>query len=104
MIQSRLKAHHYNFSIKYTQKTKIRYTKFFEYLICERVFFSFSPRFPIRLSRSYEFGPCVGIPRLERWERAQALGLKPPKEVFDLYFYFFPSYTEVLPYCRSMTF
>jgi DNA polymerase delta subunit 4 len=33
---------------------------------------------------SYEFGPCVGIPRLERWERAQALGLKPPKEVYDI--------------------
>lgn len=39
----------------------------------------------IRLGRSYEFGPCVGIPRLDRWERAQALGLNPPKEVFDLY-------------------
>jgi len=33
---------------------------------------------------SYEFGPCVGIPRLERWERAQALGLNPPKEVYDI--------------------
>jgi DNA polymerase delta subunit 4 len=33
---------------------------------------------------SYEFGPCVGIPRLERWERAQSLGLNPPKEVYDI--------------------
>jgi len=33
---------------------------------------------------SYEYGPCVGIPRLERWERAQALGLNPPKEVYDI--------------------
>jgi hypothetical protein len=24
------------------------------------------------------YGPCVGISRLERWERAQALGLEPP--------------------------
>ena len=40
-----------------------------------------NPRNLIHLVRSYEFGPCVGIPRLERWERAQALGLNPPKEV-----------------------
>ncbi|KAG6896215.1 hypothetical protein C0992_009683 [Termitomyces sp. T32_za158] len=33
---------------------------------------------------SYEFGPCVGISRLERWERAQLLGLNPPKEVKDI--------------------
>jgi len=33
---------------------------------------------------SYEYGPCAGIPRLERWERAQALGLNPPKEVYDI--------------------
>ncbi|KAG6902555.1 hypothetical protein C0995_014944 [Termitomyces sp. Mi166 len=33
---------------------------------------------------SYEFGPCVGVSRLERWERARLLGLKPPKEVKDI--------------------
>jgi hypothetical protein len=33
------------------------------------------------LSRSYEYGPCVGVTRLERWERAAALGLSPPVEV-----------------------
>ncbi|TFY54141.1 hypothetical protein EVG20_g9831 [Dentipellis fragilis] len=27
---------------------------------------------------SYEYGPCVGVSRLERWERAEALGLNPP--------------------------
>ncbi|KAE8707869.1 DNA polymerase delta subunit 4 [Hibiscus syriacus] len=27
------------------------------------------------------FGPCIGIPRLDRWERAQAMGLNPPKEI-----------------------
>jgi DNA polymerase delta subunit 4 len=31
--------------------------------------------------RSYEYGPCVGVSRLERWERASALGLNPPNEV-----------------------
>ncbi|KAJ7228227.1 DNA polymerase delta, subunit 4-domain-containing protein [Mycena pura] len=33
---------------------------------------------------SYEFGPCVGVTRLERWMRAQALGLSPPNEVRDM--------------------
>lgn len=27
-----------------------------------------------------KFGPCVGISRLERWERAAKLGLDPPAE------------------------
>ncbi|KAI0730457.1 DNA polymerase delta, subunit 4-domain-containing protein [Earliella scabrosa] len=30
---------------------------------------------------SYQYGPCVGISRLQRWERAEALGLNPPPEV-----------------------
>ena len=34
----------------------------------------------ISLARS-DYGPCVGITRVERWETAQALGLNPPKEV-----------------------
>ncbi|KAH9057458.1 DNA polymerase delta, subunit 4-domain-containing protein [Lactarius vividus] len=29
---------------------------------------------------SYEYGPCVGVTRMERWERASALGLDPPVE------------------------
>ncbi|KAI9067919.1 hypothetical protein FKP32DRAFT_1754791 [Trametes sanguinea] len=33
---------------------------------------------------SYEYGPCVGISRLDRWERAQALGLNPPPEVKEI--------------------
>ncbi|KAF8972770.1 DNA polymerase delta, subunit 4-domain-containing protein [Flammula alnicola] len=33
---------------------------------------------------SYEYGPCVGVPRLERWNRAKALGLTPPKEVEEI--------------------
>ncbi|KAJ6528708.1 DNA polymerase delta, subunit 4-domain-containing protein [Mycena sp. CBHHK59/15] len=33
---------------------------------------------------SYEYGPCVGVTRLERWERASALGLDPPIEVRDI--------------------
>ncbi|XP_038998269.1 DNA polymerase delta subunit 4-like isoform X1 [Hibiscus syriacus] len=28
-----------------------------------------------------EFGPCIGIPRIDRWERARRLGLNPPKEI-----------------------
>ncbi|KAG2363155.1 DNA polymerase delta, subunit 4-domain-containing protein [Suillus spraguei] len=30
---------------------------------------------------SYEYGPCVGMSRLERWERAASFGLNPPDEV-----------------------
>ncbi|KAF9474826.1 hypothetical protein BDN70DRAFT_884430 [Pholiota conissans] len=33
---------------------------------------------------SYEYGPCVGVTRLERWNRAKALGLNPPKEVEEI--------------------
>ncbi|KAF7377669.1 DNA polymerase delta subunit 4 [Mycena sanguinolenta] len=33
---------------------------------------------------SYEYGPCVGVTRLERWERATALGLNPPVEIYDI--------------------
>lgn len=33
---------------------------------------------------SHEYGPCVGVSRLERWERALALGLEPPVEVRDI--------------------
>ncbi|CAL5228789.1 g11983 [Coccomyxa viridis] len=28
-----------------------------------------------------KFGPCLGLTRLERWNRAQQLGLNPPAEV-----------------------
>lgn len=28
-----------------------------------------------------KFGPCSGMTRLERWQRAEALGLAPPPEV-----------------------
>jgi len=30
---------------------------------------------------SGQYGPCIGIARLKRWKRANALGLKPPIEV-----------------------
>ena len=33
------------------------------------------------LSRSYNYGPCIGTTRMERWQRAKALGLNPPIEV-----------------------
>ncbi|XP_066264458.1 DNA polymerase delta subunit 4-like isoform X2 [Branchiostoma lanceolatum] len=31
-----------------------------------------------------DFGPCIGIMRLERWERAEKFGLTPPMDVRDL--------------------
>ncbi|PPQ75443.1 hypothetical protein CVT26_016217 [Gymnopilus dilepis] len=33
---------------------------------------------------TYEYGPCVGMTRRERWDRAQAMGLNPPKEIDDI--------------------
>ncbi|KAL1940883.1 hypothetical protein VTO73DRAFT_7924 [Trametes versicolor] len=33
---------------------------------------------------SYEYGPCIGVSRLYRWERAHALGLNPPLEVKEI--------------------
>ncbi|XP_034623624.1 DNA polymerase delta subunit 4 isoform X1 [Trachemys scripta elegans] len=30
---------------------------------------------------SWEYGPCTGITRLQRWERAKSLGLSPPLTV-----------------------
>ncbi|KAM8879480.1 DNA polymerase delta subunit 4 [Spinachia spinachia] len=32
----------------------------------------------------WRFGPCTGISRLQRWERAKVHGLSPPEEIRDL--------------------
>ncbi|CAI5681565.1 DNA polymerase delta subunit 4 [Oreochromis niloticus] len=32
----------------------------------------------------WSFGPCTGISRLQRWERAKLHGLNPPEEIRDL--------------------
>ncbi|CAG8559196.1 10817_t:CDS:2 [Acaulospora colombiana] len=32
----------------------------------------------------YKYGPCIGIRRLDRWERAQRLGLNPPVVIKEL--------------------
>lgn len=31
-----------------------------------------------------KFGPCIGITRMERWTRAERLGLKPPASIRSL--------------------
>ncbi|EEB89626.1 hypothetical protein MPER_12255 [Moniliophthora perniciosa FA553] len=33
---------------------------------------------------SYEYGPCIGLTRLERWDRANTMGLNPPVEIRDI--------------------
>ncbi|XP_042325658.1 DNA polymerase delta subunit 4 isoform X2 [Sceloporus undulatus] len=33
---------------------------------------------------SWQYGPCTGITRLQRWERAELLGLSPPATVKEL--------------------
>ncbi|KAK9735890.1 hypothetical protein RND81_04G235500 [Saponaria officinalis] len=30
------------------------------------------------------YGPCIGMPRLDRWNRAYKLGMNPPKEIETL--------------------
>ncbi|CAL8333068.1 unnamed protein product [Merluccius merluccius] len=32
----------------------------------------------------WKYGPCTGISRLQRWERAQLHGLNPPQEIREL--------------------
>ncbi|NWW15811.1 DPOD4 polymerase, partial [Falcunculus frontatus] len=36
-----------------------------------------------RFDLCWEYGPCTGITRLQRWERAQELGLSPPDPIRD---------------------
>ncbi|KAM0916517.1 hypothetical protein ACQ4PT_010133 [Festuca glaucescens] len=31
-----------------------------------------------------KFGPCIGVNRLQRWERASSMGLQPPPHLRDL--------------------
>ncbi|KAM4636712.1 DNA polymerase delta subunit 4 [Discoglossus pictus] len=38
----------------------------------------------IHFDLDWHFGPCVGITRLERWQRAQRLGLSPPKVIGEM--------------------
>jgi len=33
---------------------------------------------------SYQYGPCIGMTRLERWSRAETMGLNPPKEIKEI--------------------
>lgn len=33
---------------------------------------------------TFKYGPCSGMTRLERWDRAESFGLHPPQEVRDL--------------------
>ncbi|ETE56292.1 DNA polymerase delta subunit 4, partial [Ophiophagus hannah] len=33
---------------------------------------------------SCQYGPCIGITRMQRWERAKFLGLNPPTTVQNL--------------------
>ena len=47
------------------------------------------------LSASY--GPCVGVTRLQRWERAKKWGLNPPEEVSDFSLYM-SSFGEIKNY------
>ncbi|CAJ0646555.1 13123_t:CDS:2 [Entrophospora sp. SA101] len=41
-------------------------------------------KFLIAFDLNYKFGPCVGITRLQRWDRANKHGLQPPSQVKEL--------------------
>ncbi|XP_014393586.1 PREDICTED: DNA polymerase delta subunit 4 isoform X1 [Myotis brandtii] len=32
---------------------------------------------------AWQYGPCTGITRLQRWHRAEQMGLEPPPEVYQ---------------------
>ncbi|XP_063814454.1 DNA polymerase delta subunit 4 [Pseudophryne corroboree] len=38
----------------------------------------------IQFDLDWRFGPCTGITRLQRWQRAQDLGLAPPENIKDI--------------------
>ncbi|MEJ1289358.1 polymerase (DNA-directed) delta 4 [Cricetulus griseus] len=33
---------------------------------------------------AWQYGPCTGITRMQRWHRAEQMGLKPPLEVHQV--------------------
>nr|DBA19495.1 TPA: hypothetical protein GDO54_015326 [Pyxicephalus adspersus] len=35
----------------------------------------------VKFDLDWQFGPCTGITRMERWQRAQDLGLRPPQDI-----------------------
>ncbi|CAI9550876.1 unnamed protein product, partial [Staurois parvus] len=35
----------------------------------------------VQFDLNWNFGPCTGISRMERWQRAQDLGLMPPQDI-----------------------
>ncbi|XP_010889917.1 DNA polymerase delta subunit 4 [Esox lucius] len=37
-----------------------------------------------QFDQDWQFGPCTGISRLERWERASHHGLNPPEEIREM--------------------
>ena len=37
-----------------------------------------------RFDMDMTYGPCIGVTRLRRWERAAAMGLRPPPRLRDL--------------------
>ncbi|KAL1023589.1 hypothetical protein UPYG_G00043240 [Umbra pygmaea] len=37
-----------------------------------------------QFDQNWQYGPCTGISRLERWERASLHGLNPPQEIKEM--------------------
>ena len=38
----------------------------------------------MQFDMNLSYGPCLGVTRLERWERASKLGLNPPKKIKEI--------------------
>ena len=65
-----------------TRRTKQKWTSSYESLS------EWSPfKVAILLTHSsncYEYGPCVGLTRLERFKRAQELDMEPPEQLLEI--------------------
>ncbi|XP_027711775.1 DNA polymerase delta subunit 4 [Vombatus ursinus] len=55
---------------------------------CEEILAAHLDETHLEILRQFDlnrhFGPCTGITRLQRWERAEQLGLEPPQEVLKV--------------------
>jgi DNA polymerase delta subunit 4 len=80
VTRPKLSKLYHNQLVLFTNNIRFYYSKFFflafhdeDYKSIDKLLHAFD--------LNYRFGPCIGLTRLERWERAHKLGLNPPEEV-----------------------
>lgn len=47
------------------------------------------------------FGPALGLQRMDRWKRAERLGLNPPQDVHDLLVRFAAQEAKIKPFSNG---